>query len=63
MALKSITKNKEAINALGPMLPGSISTQWNVCGKSGCRCKDQDNPKKAWTILSAQLLRGWTELE
>jgi len=31
---------------LGPMLPGTISTQWNVCGKSGCRCKDPVKPRK-----------------
>jgi len=31
---------------LGPMLPGSISEQWNVCGTPGCRCKDPDKPAK-----------------
>ena len=31
---------------LGPMLPGSISEQWNVCGTQGCRCKDPDKPVK-----------------
>lgn len=31
---------------LAPMLPGSISEQWNVCGTSGCRCKDPTNPVK-----------------
>ena len=31
---------------LGPLLPGSISEQWNVCGKAGCRCKAKDNPQK-----------------
>ena len=30
----------------GPMLPGSIKKQWNVCGMPGCRCKDPDNPRK-----------------
>jgi len=30
----------------GPLLPGSIKKQWNVCGMSGCRCKDSDNPRK-----------------
>ena len=46
MARKSVAKIKEALNALGPMLPGSISTQWNVCGKAGCRCKDPDDPQR-----------------
>ena len=31
---------------LGPMLPGSISEQWNVCGTPGCRCKDSKDPVK-----------------
>ena len=39
-----IIKNK--INAIGSMLPGSISEQWNVCGNPGCRCKNKDNPQK-----------------
>ncbi len=30
----------------GPLLPGSIKKQWNVCGMPGCRCKDPDNPRK-----------------
>ncbi len=34
------------IVGLGPMLPGSISEQWNVCGTPGCRCKDPDKPQK-----------------
>lgn len=46
MARKSIARIKEALAALGPMLPGSISTQWNVCGKAGCRCKDPDRPQR-----------------
>ena len=31
---------------LKPMLPGSISEQWNVCGTPGCRCKDAKDPVK-----------------
>ena len=31
---------------LGPLLPGSISEQWNVCGTVGCKCKDPINPQK-----------------
>ena len=34
------------LTQLGPMLPGSISEQWNVCGTPGCRCKDPKNPVK-----------------
>lgn len=31
---------------LKPILPGSISEQYNVCGKASCRCKDKINPKR-----------------
>lgn len=31
---------------LGPMLPGTVSEQWNKCGKKSCRCKDKENPQK-----------------
>jgi len=31
---------------LGPMLPGSLTEQWNVCGTPGCRCKDPERPVK-----------------
>ena len=30
----------------GPMIPGSIKKQWNVCGMPGCRCKNPENPQK-----------------
>lgn len=36
----------EQLAELGSLLPGSISEQWNTCGKSGCRCKAKDNPQK-----------------
>ncbi len=32
--------------ALGPIHPGSLSEQYNVCGTPGCRCKDPDDPQK-----------------
>jgi hypothetical protein len=31
---------------LGPMHPGSIGEQYNVCGTPGCRCKDPKHPRK-----------------
>ena len=31
---------KAAIAALGPLRPGTLSRQYNVCGTPGCRCKD-----------------------
>lgn len=44
--LARVRRIKQALNQLGPILPGSISTQWNVCGKPGCRCKDPKKPRK-----------------
>jgi len=46
MKTRSMADIKAAIAALGPVLPGSISTQWNVCGKPGCRCKDAKRPRR-----------------
>jgi hypothetical protein len=41
---KEVKRLKERLAGIGPMLPGSISEQWNVCGTPGCRCKDPDEP-------------------
>lgn len=43
---KKIKAIKNKIFQLGPMLPGSLKKQWNVCGKKQCKCKDPKNPKK-----------------
>src|SRR5664280_3581212 len=43
---KSVEQVKQQLLSLGPILPGSISEQWNVCGTPGCKCKDTANPKK-----------------
>jgi len=43
---KSVAEVEREIEALGPVLPGSISKQWNVCGKPGCRCKDPRRPQR-----------------
>ena len=45
-ATSRIESLKKQIVDLGPVLPGSISQQWNVCGKAGCRCKDPKQPRK-----------------
>ena len=31
---------------MGEMRPGALSKQYNVCGKLGCRCKDEKAPRK-----------------
>ena len=41
-----IDRLKSQIGELGPMRPGSLSRQYNVCGKPGCRCKDPKNPRR-----------------
>lgn len=43
---RKIQKIKTQIIKLGPMLPGSMKQQFNVCGKTGCKCKDPENPIK-----------------
>jgi hypothetical protein len=34
-----IAKIKIALATLGDLRPGTLSEQYNVCGKPGCRCK------------------------
>lgn len=43
---KKIKKIKEELLDLGELRPGSLSKQFNVCGKPSCRCKDKTNSKK-----------------
>ena len=43
---KKIEQLKQKILNLGPVLPGSISEQWNICGTPGCKCKDPKKPQK-----------------
>lgn len=40
-----IEEVKRALVELGDLRPGSLSTQYNVCGSPGCQCKDTP-PKK-----------------
>jgi hypothetical protein len=41
-----IQEIKTRLTALGDMRPGSLSKQYNVCGKPGCRCKDPKHPQR-----------------
>lgn len=43
---RQIAQIKADLARLGPLHPGSLSRQYNVCGKSGCRCKDPKNPRR-----------------
>jgi hypothetical protein len=34
------------LQALGPMHPGSISKQYQSCGRAGCKCMDPKDPQR-----------------
>lgn len=36
---REIERIKRELNELGDLRPGSLSEQYNVCGKTTCRCK------------------------
>ncbi len=41
-----IEKIKSKLQKIGNMRPGSLSQQYNVCGKISCCCKDPKSPQK-----------------
>ncbi len=41
-----IRKIQAEVAVLGPIHPGSLSRQYNVCGNPACRCKDPRRPRK-----------------
>ena len=41
-----IARIKKELVDLGPFHPGSLSRQYNVCGKPGCRCKARPKPHR-----------------
>jgi hypothetical protein len=41
-----IAQIKARLQKQGAMRPGSLSRQYNVCGKPGCRCKDPKHPRR-----------------
>jgi hypothetical protein len=43
---KRIDEIRRRLQAIGPMRPGSLSEQYTVCGKKGCRCADPKPPRK-----------------
>ena len=43
---QQISHIKNDLLALGPLHPGSLSRQYTVCGKAGCRCKDPTRPRR-----------------
>ena len=43
---QKIATLKDQLLLLDRMRPGSLSCQYNVCGKPGCHCKDPQKPKR-----------------
>lgn len=43
---EEIEQIKQQLLELGPMHPGSVSSQYHACGNPKCRCHDPENPKK-----------------
>jgi hypothetical protein len=43
---QQIGQLKGKLMGLGSLHPGSLSRQYNVCGKPGCRCKARPNPRR-----------------
>lgn len=41
-----IQRIKKQLFELGDLRPGSLSTQYNVCGNPNCRCKHPEKPVK-----------------
>jgi len=42
---KKILRLKNQLLKLGPLHPGSLSRQYQVCGKPGCKCVDPQKPR------------------
>jgi len=43
---QKIENLKTQLGALGPLRPGSLSRQYHVCRKPGCRCQDPHKPRR-----------------
>lgn len=53
---RRIAEIKGELSRLGPLRPGSLSQQYNVCGTAGCRCK-ADPPERHGPY--AQISYSW----
>jgi hypothetical protein len=43
---KQIQETKKELTELGELRPGSLSKQYNICGKATCKCKDPEAPQR-----------------
>jgi hypothetical protein len=41
-----IDEVRQRLLALGPLHPGSVSRQYQVCGRPGCRCLHRQHPQR-----------------
>jgi hypothetical protein len=41
---REISAVRQALQELEPMHPGSVSMQYQLCGRTGCRCMDPEHP-------------------
>jgi len=41
-----VRKIQQELAGLGEIHPGSLSAQYNVCGREGCRCKHPTKPRR-----------------
>ena len=56
---QQVQRIKRQLLALGQMLPGSLSEQWNICGSPGCKCKTRKSQFATARITnSVSALRG-----
>ena len=55
---RTIVRLMGKLAKIGPMLPGSISQQWNVCGTPGCRCKHPNKPVKHGPYYQISFIAG-----
>jgi Family of unknown function (DUF6788) len=53
-----INRLKSQLMDSGPMRPGSLSRQYNVCGKPGCRCKDPKAPRRHGPYYQLNYVNG-----
>lgn len=43
---KEMIKILKKLKEIGPIMPGKVSKQYNVCKTPNCKCKRQENPIK-----------------
>jgi hypothetical protein len=52
---RRIEQVRRQLTDLGPLHPGTLTEQYNVCGTPGCHCKDPKDPRKHGPTTSSAL--------